>query len=203
MVNVYWVVDENQSPHMEHNYMVHTDKVLGSDVPTDPNFHESNLKYTINGYLYCNQPAGSQVINAGDKVRWYVGAVGLQGSEQGVHTPHYHGNTWVNTWSGVRQDELNVIPGTVRTLDMEPDAVGVWMAHCHVNHHIHAGMITTYEVVLANKKIDPNLTGQIRTYYVAADEVRAHSGTSPIQMHTYLKCASVYVEPKSLVQLSL
>ena len=56
--------------------MMHADKVLGEMVPKDDaNFHESNLKYTINGYIYCNQPAGSQVIKIGDKVRWYVGAV--------------------------------------------------------------------------------------------------------------------------------
>jgi hypothetical protein len=77
---------------------------------------------------YCNQP--EQRVDLGSKVRWYIGAVGVQGSEHGAHTPHYHGNTWLNRFSGEREDELMVIPGTTRTLDMVPDAAGVWMAHC-------------------------------------------------------------------------
>lgn len=125
--------------------------------------------YTINGYVYCNQP--EQVVVAGQKVRWYVGAVGVGGSEQGAHTPHFHGNTWVNQNTGARQDGLEVIPGVIQTLDMVPDAEGVWMAHCHVNHHIHAGMITTYTVA-PSKQASPFAGGGIeRTYYVAADVV--------------------------------
>jgi hypothetical protein len=37
-----------------------------------------------------------------------------------------------------------VIPGTAQSLDMVPDAVGVWMAHCHVNHRIHAGTVRVF-----------------------------------------------------------
>jgi hypothetical protein len=92
-VEMLKVLDENQSPHLFHNYEMYTDKALGMLPPTkNPNFVESNLKYSVNGYLYCNQP--EQVIKVGERVRWYMGAMGAQGSEHGVHTPHYHGNTW-------------------------------------------------------------------------------------------------------------
>lgn len=148
----------------------HASGLLGTQPPrSDPNFVESNLMYTINGYIYCNQP--EQVVTSGQKVRWYVGAIGVGGSEQGAHTPHFHGNTWVNRNTGARQDGLEVIPGVIQTLDMVPDAEGVWMTHCHVNHHIHAGMITTYTVAPA-KQATPFLGGGVeRTYYIAADMV--------------------------------
>jgi FtsP/CotA-like multicopper oxidase with cupredoxin domain len=38
------------------------------------------------------------------------------------------------------------MPGASMTLDMRPDSPGTWMFHCHVNDHIKAGMMATYEV---------------------------------------------------------
>jgi hephaestin len=32
------------------------------------------------------------------------------------------------------------------TADMQPDDVGTWLFHCHVNDHIAAGMLSLYTV---------------------------------------------------------
>ena len=45
---------------------------------------------------------------------------------------------------------LNGNQGTVGaqvTADMKPDTKGTWLYHCHVNHHIVAGMSAQYTVV--------------------------------------------------------
>jgi hypothetical protein len=77
---------------------------------------DSNRKYAINGFLYGNLPnitlrlVGRSVIFnltefllptmsiQGAKVRWYLFAMG---SEQSLHTAHWHGQTLVShgAWS--------------------------------------------------------------------------------------------------------
>ena len=79
---------------------------------------------------------------AGQRVRWYVMA---QGSEQDVHTPHWHGNTV--TAMGMRTDVVQLLPGSMMVADMQPDDPGIWLFHCHVNDHIIAGMLTRYRVI--------------------------------------------------------
>jgi FtsP/CotA-like multicopper oxidase with cupredoxin domain len=34
----------------------------------------------------------------------------------------------------------------MKVVDMVPDNPGIWLYHCHVNDHIDAGMIATFEV---------------------------------------------------------
>ena len=36
------------------------------------------------------------------------------------------------------------------TADMLPESVGTWLYHCHVDHHIHGGMIAMYDVQAAS-----------------------------------------------------
>ncbi len=103
-------------------------------------FTESNLKHSVNGFLYGNGPHPS--MKAGEKVRWYVMAIGSEGD---LHTPHWHGQTLL--WSGMRTDMTELLPMSTRVLDMVPDAVGTWLLHCHVNDHIDAGMSMLYEVL--------------------------------------------------------
>ena len=66
------------------------------------------------------------------------------GTETDLHTPHWHGNTVLMT--GMRTDMLELLPGTMRVVDMVPDNVGTWLYHCHVNDHITAGMQALYTV---------------------------------------------------------
>jgi len=109
-------------------------------------FLDSNEKHAINGYLYANLPGLYMEVE--DRVRWYTFALG---SEEGFHTAHWHGQTVVSY--GQRVDTVAVLPATTHIADMVPDNEGLWMFHCHVNHHIHAGMTSLYEVSDSTKPV--------------------------------------------------
>jgi FtsP/CotA-like multicopper oxidase with cupredoxin domain len=100
---------------------------------------EAAQMHTINGRFFDNLEG--YVMKKNDRVRWYV--MGL-GNEADVHTPHWHGNDVVE--NGVTTDVLEVLPASMLTVDMKPDAVGVWSFHCHVTDHMEAGMMAYYTV---------------------------------------------------------
>lgn len=112
-------------------------------VMMDDSFMQGNMKHSINGYIYANLMGLNMVI--GERVRWYV--FGL-GSETDLHGVHWHGQTLVQ--SGHRVDVTEIIPASMKTLDMEPDNPGFWMLHCHTNHHIEAGMMSFFNVIACN-----------------------------------------------------
>ena len=101
---------------------------------------DANRFFTINGYIFGNVPGLRMKV--GERVRWYL--VGL-GSENGLHTPHWHGN--VVTVAGHRTDVVELLPASMKVADMIPDDPGIWLFHCHVEDHMMAGMSALYEVV--------------------------------------------------------
>ena len=129
------VIDENSSVWLETNRTALPTPPLADDA----GFIESNKMHSINGYVYGNLPG--LTMKKGDRVRWYVMAMG---TEFDVHTPHWHGNTVLV--GGMREDVVSVLPAQMLTADMVPDDVGTWFFHCHVNDHILAGMMSTYKV---------------------------------------------------------
>ena len=74
-------------------------------------------------------------------MRWYM--LGM-GTEVDLHTPHWHGNT--GAWTGMRTDVIELLPASMKVLDMMPDDRGTWLFHCHVNDHINAGMLARFTV---------------------------------------------------------
>jgi FtsP/CotA-like multicopper oxidase with cupredoxin domain len=140
-VTLYTVFDENSSLYLDDNIQQLTDAPDTVD-PSDEGFVESNLMHSINGYVFGNLPLDTMTIHKGEHVRWYVMA---QGTEVDLHTPHWHGNTVVI--NGMRTDVANLLPMSMLTADMVPDAVGTWLYHCHVNDHIAAGMLARYRVI--------------------------------------------------------
>lgn len=106
----------------------------------DEEFHEANLKHSINGFIMGNMPMPAMKV--GERVRWYMLALG---TETDLHTPHWHGNTVVV--GGHRKDVVELLPATTLVADMVPDNPGIWMFHCHVNDHIAAGMTARYQVL--------------------------------------------------------
>jgi hephaestin len=137
-IAVFSVMNENESHYLQDNI----DRFAGdpgSVNPDDPDFQESNLMHSINGYVYGNGPM--MVANTGERVRWYL--MGM-GTEVDLHTPHFHGNTV--TSMGMRTDVLELLPASMKTADMVPDDPGIWLLHCHVNDHIAAGMSTRYRI---------------------------------------------------------
>ena len=133
--SLFEVDDENASPLLDVNL-----KALAKEPETDSDeFVESNLMHGINGYVYGNGPVVT--MKRGERVRWYV--MGM-GTEVDLHTPHWHGNT--ATVNGMRTDVVNLLPASMLTADMTPDAPGTWLFHCHVGDHIAAGMQARYRV---------------------------------------------------------
>lgn len=100
---------------------------------------ESNLKHTINGYIFANMPGLE--MKKGQRVRWYLVAMG---SEVDLHTAHWHGQTVLE--HGRRTDVVELLPASMKTVDMEAVNPGHWMYHCHVADHITAGMYTHWMV---------------------------------------------------------
>jgi FtsP/CotA-like multicopper oxidase with cupredoxin domain len=138
VVTLFNIYDENLSPWLDWNIEHHTGKPKEVK-KDDAEFKESNLKHSINGYLFGNMPGLD--FKRGQRIRWYVFG---SGTETGLHTPHWHGNTVLSM--GQRMDMLDILPMTMKTADMVPDAPGQWLYHCHVNDHIAGGMAALYRV---------------------------------------------------------
>jgi hephaestin len=152
-VTSYFIIDENNSPYLDQNIQAHAtepktvNKLDGN--PGDPNgnfsivgsgFIASNIRLTINGYLFGNMPM--MTMHKGEHVRWYLVSLG---NGFNFHTPHWHGN--VVTVNGSRTDVILLSPAQMVTADMIPDNVGTWMYHCHVSDHMEAGMMAMYQVL--------------------------------------------------------
>jgi manganese oxidase len=135
------VVDENNSHYIDFNIERFTGHPELVD-PEDDDFIESNLKHAINGYIYGNLPLNTMVMKKGERVRWYLMAMG---TEVDLHTAHWHGVTVLNM--GMRTDVVELLPASMRTVDVEADNVGTWLFHCHVADHIVAGMLSRFQIV--------------------------------------------------------
>lgn len=152
-VTAFFLIDENGSWYIDHNIQAHTTDPKGvnklDSAPSDMDgnfslvghgFVPSNIRVTINGYLFANMPM--MTMRKGDHVRWYVISLG---NGFNFHTPHWHGNTvMVN---GSRTDVVSLAPAQMITADMVPDNVGTWMYHCHLSDHMEAGMMAMYKVL--------------------------------------------------------
>lgn len=95
--------------------------------------------HSINGYIFGNLPG--LVMKQGQKVRWYL--LGM-GSEQDLHTPHWHGKTVSDKMRTA--DVIELLPGSMVTVDMLADNPGTWLFHCHVADHMEAGMMASYTI---------------------------------------------------------
>ena len=100
---------------------------------------DAGLFHSINGFVFDNLPG--LVMKRGARVRWYL--LGM-GSEKDLHTPHWHGETV--TWGKRHTDVVELLPGSMATVDMVADNPGTWMLHCHVLDHMESGMMATYTI---------------------------------------------------------
>lgn len=104
---------------------------------------EAGLMHSINGYIFGN--LRGLVAKRGERVRWYV--LGM-GNEVDLHTPHWHGEK-VSVGAppiAHRTDVLELLPASMITADINADNVGEWLYHCHVDDHMEAGMMTTFQI---------------------------------------------------------
>lgn len=137
---LFEVSDENKTHYIE----TERTRLPRPPAADDAGFVESNRMHSINGYVYGNGPL--MTMRQDERVRWYLMSMG---TEVDLHTPHWHGNTV--TAAGMRTDVVNLLPATMVTADMVPDAPGIWLFHCHVNDHITAGMQARYEVLASQR----------------------------------------------------
>jgi len=100
---------------------------------------EEGLYHSLNGYIFSNLPG--LVMNQGERVRWYLAAMG---NERDLHSAHWHGKTV--THHGQSEDVIPLLPGQTETVDMLADNPGTWMFQCHVADHLEAGMMAMYRI---------------------------------------------------------
>jgi FtsP/CotA-like multicopper oxidase with cupredoxin domain len=67
------------------------------------------------------------------------------GSEQDLHTAHWHGETVVEDGRR-RTDDVELLPGSMKVADMKADNPGTWLFHCHVSDHMMGGMYAFYVI---------------------------------------------------------
>lgn len=79
------------------------------------------------------------------KTAWYL--LGM-GSEQDLHTAHFHGQTFLirSDTAARRGDVVDLFPGYFETVEMVNDNPGTWILHCHVDDHMRYGMAVTFTV---------------------------------------------------------
>lgn len=135
----YSVMNENHSPLLEQNIkaFLRPSDEDGLD-RRDAGFMESNRMHAINGYMYGNMP--EPVFREGDRVRWYLLSLG---SEMDLHTAHWHGN---KVDAGTSTDVVELLPASMRTVDMKAGVPGRWLFHCHVDDHMMSGMVALYQI---------------------------------------------------------
>jgi manganese oxidase len=98
--------------------------------------------YAINGFIFGNLPG--LTMKQGERVRWYL--LGM-GNEVDLHTPHWHGETVTD--EGRHTDVIELLPGSMKTVDMIADNPGTWMFHCHVEDHMEDGMMAVFTILAA------------------------------------------------------
>jgi FtsP/CotA-like multicopper oxidase with cupredoxin domain len=141
--------EEAQSQYIDHNIKTHLgepDKItivrdefgfrrLSTGAGSPPVLVD---RENLNGYMFGNLPMLS--MKQGERVRWYL----MAGTGFEVHAPHWHGNTAV--LMGMRVDTTSLLTMGMQIVDMQPDAVGTWLFHCHVYNHFLGGMVARYRV---------------------------------------------------------
>lgn len=136
--NLSWYLEDNIATYIPMNDTMDMNETMEM-LSQDPLFVTSNQKHVVNGFLYSNLMGLTMSIN--ETVRWYAMSIG---DEVDLHGSHWHGQTLL--YDGHRVDVIELIPASMKTLDMIPDNAGKWLLHCHTNHHIVAGMIAAFDV---------------------------------------------------------
>lgn len=150
---IYYTLNELDSQYLDDNIARNIDspenikKRAGPAIveidgqPVNVSFPATNLRETINGYIYGNTVG--LTMTEGERVRWYVAGMGVP------HIAHWHANTVMLAHSSV--DTVPLLPTEMHTVDMIAESPGTWMLHCHLEAHLAAGMYGHYTVEPAKK----------------------------------------------------
>jgi manganese oxidase len=113
---------------------------------------ELGARHSVNGRIFGNL-SGLEMIE-GERVRWYLFALG---SEQDLHTAHWHGARV--TFNGRMTDVVELLPGSMEVTDVTADNPGNWLFHCHVADHMMEGMYAPFIVYPRSSTNAANLSG--------------------------------------------
>jgi hypothetical protein len=99
------------------------------------------------------------------------------GSEDAIHTAHWHGITFNH--NGHMVDQVVVLASSAYVLDAVTDNPGTWLFHCHLTDHIHGGMMALFNI--EGKAPVQKLEGKVR-------HLAAMAAAAPF-VHATLCCA--------------
>lgn len=102
---------------------------------------DNGARHTINGRMFGT--LGKLEMNEGERVRWYLAAVG---DETSLHTVHWHGAR-LREGGGRMLDVVSLLPAETKVADMLADNPGTWLLQCHVSDHMMDGMFAPYKVL--------------------------------------------------------
>lgn len=148
VVTMYKVYNENNSYLLPQN-------LASAGVPSSfdsallgQGFINSNLKYTINGYMYGNFPMPVLTQNSQNnlKTRWYV--IAANGAD--AYTPSWEGNNVLlrsqTLYASSYASSVTLTPGASVVADMVPDHAGVWRMSSALGSQYANGMYLFYQV---------------------------------------------------------
>ncbi|KAI4578893.1 hypothetical protein MJG53_000771 [Ovis ammon polii x Ovis aries] len=154
---VFSITDENHSWYFDDNIRTYTE--AGQVNANDPDFKESNVMRSINGYLYANLP--DLTMCAEDRVMWHFISMGTL---LDMHPIYFHGQTLIS--QNHRKDTITIFPASMRDAFMVAKGVGEWLLDCRVHgtpspsSHVNPGatFVYTWEVPtdVGPTSTDPN-----------------------------------------------
>ncbi|XP_071089861.1 hephaestin-like protein [Haliotis cracherodii] len=163
---MFSVSDENKSWYLEESMNISA--VNPSTDRDGDEFIESNLMHGINGRLYGNLDGLDMC--AGGMVRWHVFSVG---TEVDLHTLTFNGDNFMNGRN--QKSASDVLPGSMKTLNMIPRHPGSWGLVCRTNDHYTAGTKAIYNVMRCGDAADPHtslpLGGQVVRKFIQVMEI--------------------------------
>ncbi|CAK7312042.1 CP [Vulpes lagopus] len=123
-VLLFSITDENKSWYINDNINTYTES--GKVNASDPDFKESNLMPSVNGYMYGNLP--NLTMCAEDRVKWHF--VGM-GGVLDTHPIYLHGQTLISR--NHRKDTITVFPASLEEAFMVAKGPGEWKLRCQIH----------------------------------------------------------------------
>ncbi|KAK1163276.1 hypothetical protein AOXY_G16708 [Acipenser oxyrinchus oxyrinchus] len=135
---LFSIFDENKSWYINENLEKYCGTPSSVD-PADPGFYNSNVMYSVNGYMYDYL---NLKVCAGDVAFWHVINFGPQSDFLSVY---FAGNTF-ELHKNVYEVVLTLFPMSGETVRMEPQKMGEWLMGAFNSNFRNRGMSAKYTV---------------------------------------------------------
>ncbi|XP_042350292.1 coagulation factor V [Plectropomus leopardus] len=132
------VFDENKSWYLDDNIRLYCDRSRVNKA--DPDFYQSNVMHTINGYVFESGPLLG--FCNGEVATWHMSSIGAQDY---IQTATFYGHTF--ELNGRTEDFLSLYPMTGETITMNMDNIGVWLMASLNSHETTKGVRVKFQDV--------------------------------------------------------